>query len=492
MRRSGQAVPYFEAQGNLPSSIAGLPSFMFGSFGSVATHATAATPVSAARRTWPVLFFSPGLSVPREQYTALSADLASRGFVVVALSVPYESSVSVLAGGRVVGQTIHPDVMGPPPHPALERLIEIRAADSRFVLDQFSRLTQVEPGSPLAGHLDLEHVGIVGHSIGGATAVSVMASDPRFKVGANLDGKLFGTEPDARLHRPFLWIQSGGTQTTEYTRGRDRFLARQGDGGTLLTIRQSAHMSFTDAPSYLTSLGRSLIGGAAGIGPISLADMTSMTGDTISAFVGPTLGIKSGQSLDEVVASHTNVRSESRTWRTTAAPRPPSAAALEVPAPTGAFRIGTRSIALIDPARREPQESKQPRSLVIQLWYPAASGGRPAQYLPPAVARFLASSAGVQPALLESVKLNATANPVPLTRKGGWPVVVSRPDSEWSGSSTQAWSKTSPATATSSWRSDIPMTRASSSFPTATSSSPAPRWTWKQRSRFASRTLALY
>ena len=292
---SGQAVPYFEAQGNLPSSIAGLPSFMFGSFGSVATHATAATPVSAARRTWPVLFFSPGLSVPREQYTALSADLASRGFVVVALSVPYESAVSVLAGGRVVGQTIHPDVMGPPPHPALERLIEIRAADSRFVLDQFSRLTQVEPGSPLAGHLDLEHVGIVGHSIGGATAVSVMASDPRFKVGANLDGKLFGTEPDARLHRPFLWIQSGGTQTTEYTRGRDRFLARQGDGGTLLTIRQSAHMSFTDAPSYLTSLGRSLIGGAAGIGPISLADMTSMTGDTISAFVGPTLGIKSGQ-----------------------------------------------------------------------------------------------------------------------------------------------------------------------------------------------------
>ena len=106
------------------------------------------------------------------QYTALCADLASRGFVVVALSVPYESAVSVLAGGRVVGQTIHPDVMGPPPHRALERLIDIRAADSRFALDQLSRLAQVEPGSPLAGHLDLQHVGIVGHSIGGATAVS--------------------------------------------------------------------------------------------------------------------------------------------------------------------------------------------------------------------------------------------------------------------------------------------------------------------------------
>ena len=189
--------------------------------------------------------------------------------------------------------------MGPPPHRALERLIGIRAADSRFALDQLSRLAQVEPGSPLAGHLDLQHVGIVGHSIGGATAVQVMASDPRFKVGVNLDGKLFGTEPDARLNRPFLWIQSGGTQTTEYTNGRDRFLARQRGDGTLLTIRKSVHLSFTDDPSYLTSLGRSLIGTPIGIGSISLADMTSMTGDAISAFVGPALGVEGGRSLGE-------------------------------------------------------------------------------------------------------------------------------------------------------------------------------------------------
>src|SRR6476469_1882794 len=102
--------------------------------------------------------------------------------------------------------------MGPPPHPALERLIDIRAADSSFALDQLSRLAQLEPNSPIAGHLDLQHVGIVGHSIGGATAVQVMAGDARFKVGVNLDGKLFRAQPDARLDRPFLWLQSGETK----------------------------------------------------------------------------------------------------------------------------------------------------------------------------------------------------------------------------------------------------------------------------------------
>jgi platelet-activating factor acetylhydrolase isoform II len=138
-----------------------------------------------------------------------------------------------------------------------------------------------------------------------------MAADPRFKVGVDLDGKLFGAERNARLDRPFLWIQSGTTQTAEYTQGRDRFLAGLRDGGALLTVRGSIHTSFTDGPSYLTALGRSLIGGAT-VGSISVQDMTAMTDDTIAAFAGPALGAKNGRSLDQVIARHPTIRSERR------------------------------------------------------------------------------------------------------------------------------------------------------------------------------------
>jgi predicted dienelactone hydrolase len=102
-------------------------------------------------------------------------------------------------------------------------------------------------------------------------------------------------------------------------------------------------------------------------------------------------------------------------------------AGLEVPAPTGAFHVGTRSITLIDRARREPQAPKQARSLVIQVWYPAAAGTHPASYTSAAVARYLASSAGVHLELLESVKLSATSDAVPLTGRRGWPVVLFSP-----------------------------------------------------------------
>jgi len=56
--------------------------------------------------------------------------------------------------------------MGPPPHPALQRLIDICGADTSFALDELSRLAQFAPSSPLAGHLDLDHVGIAGGTVG--------------------------------------------------------------------------------------------------------------------------------------------------------------------------------------------------------------------------------------------------------------------------------------------------------------------------------------
>src|SRR5919205_1980407 len=184
--REGQRVPYFEAQDRLPAMIDIYPSWFFNDFRQVDTHATMSPVLSHERATWPVLLFSPGWGASREDYTALCADLASRGYVVVALSHPVESAVSVLASGQVVGQSGNASLFGA----SMADMSDIRAADSSFVLDQLMQLARIEPTSPLAGHLDVQHVGMIGHSLGGATAVQVVSSDARFQVGVNIDGTL--------------------------------------------------------------------------------------------------------------------------------------------------------------------------------------------------------------------------------------------------------------------------------------------------------------
>src|SRR5919202_1480726 len=82
----GPPVPYFEAQGRLPAYVDPYPAWLDGDFDQGDTHVSTSLPVSAERPTWPVLVFLPGWGAPRESYSGLCADLASHGYVVVALS----------------------------------------------------------------------------------------------------------------------------------------------------------------------------------------------------------------------------------------------------------------------------------------------------------------------------------------------------------------------------------------------------------------------
>jgi len=93
----------------------------------------------------------------------------------------------------------------------------------------------------LTNRLDLDRLGVMGHSLGGATAVQVCLEDPRFKAAINLDGFQFGDIRRRSLNRPVLMIES------ESFAGANDFLAGQHAGGLQkITIAGSTHMDFTD------------------------------------------------------------------------------------------------------------------------------------------------------------------------------------------------------------------------------------------------------
>jgi len=279
----------------------GVPKSVFEGYDDIDTHSTDLSVVSGDRDRWPVLLFSPGLGVARQSYSALSVELASRGYVVVALSHPYDSPASELLSGAVVAAG---DASGAG---AKEDQIALRAVDSIFVLDQLHELAETDPDSPLVGHLDLDRVGIFGHSFGGATAVQAVASDTRFLAGLNIDGSLFRDDIPA-LDRPFLWLESGGQGGS--AADRDALLDGLRAGGELVKIEGTVHQSFSDYAAYFTPLGRQLVGRLPmiGFGPMPTDDMAPMTADVVAAFFGPILDGSTNGDLAEVSSRYPSVK----------------------------------------------------------------------------------------------------------------------------------------------------------------------------------------
>ena len=68
----------------------------------VRTHAELDAPPAEGSSRFPLLVFSHGYTGLPSSYTALLEDLASRGYAVVSVIHPYESTASTLSDGRIV------------------------------------------------------------------------------------------------------------------------------------------------------------------------------------------------------------------------------------------------------------------------------------------------------------------------------------------------------------------------------------------------------
>jgi predicted dienelactone hydrolase len=227
------------------------------------TQARQSAPVRSPG-TYPVLLYQPGQGDVRELGTGLVSDLASRGYVVVTIDDTYEAAEDEFPGGRVVT-----------PRSNQAPVDSVRIADTRFVLDELATVASganpdAERGSLPTGlrhALDLSNVGMVGHSLGGATAAKAMAADARIEAGINLDGSIFLADPavhqdiselSAQLakrlgDRPFMIMTHQGhdARTDPSLAG---FWSQLRGWRRLLSLRHAQHYSYTDLEQFLSQL----------------------------------------------------------------------------------------------------------------------------------------------------------------------------------------------------------------------------------------------
>ncbi len=188
----------------------GIGALLFQSMRSVRPHALENAPVASRQSTFPVLILLPGFGSIAANYTVLAESLASRGYFVAGLTPTDSSPVVVFADGRVAERTDQgnlPDLADTTTqHRRADDLIAVWSADARFVLDQLSSQNS-SASSPIRARLDLDRVGLVGHSFGGATAAEMCRQDGRCKAGVDLDGTLYGPVAAGGLTQPFLFVE---------------------------------------------------------------------------------------------------------------------------------------------------------------------------------------------------------------------------------------------------------------------------------------------
>ncbi|WP_167837749.1 alpha/beta hydrolase family protein [Nocardia altamirensis] len=255
---------------------------------------------------YPVVLYAPGAGSWRVLGTGVAEELASRGYVVVTVDYTYEVPVE-FPEGRIVPAA---------PTPAFDKELRqkymaARLADTPFVLDALTQLAG--GGNPdakrrnlprgLAGALNLDRIGFVGHSSGGYTAVESIYNDRRIDAAIDLDGQLgvdelFGRAATEGVDRPVLVLTS--KQATDVGDARpslDAFWQHATGWKRELLLRDSAHYDFTDFPQLVPAVAREAA--KTYIGPVPADRASIVVRGYVAAMFDKFLRDRTGTLLDQ-------------------------------------------------------------------------------------------------------------------------------------------------------------------------------------------------
>ena len=218
------------------------------------TNSLLDAPIADEGASFPVLVFGHRWDGARTQDTFLAEDLASHGYVVVAMDHPLNASRMLLADGSVV-KSDRSNGLNEGSAQQIQALwnheLAIWVADDSFVLDELER----NNAGWFRGRLDFSRVGAFGHSFGGAASLALLGRDPRVKCAINLDGWTF-QGLDRRTTQPVLAVYEGSGQVRQAETGVDGELDRadwaaiDGSmakyGGLRAFVAGTQHLDFTD------------------------------------------------------------------------------------------------------------------------------------------------------------------------------------------------------------------------------------------------------
>ncbi|MBP3576675.1 MAG: hypothetical protein J6K15_01050 [Lachnospiraceae bacterium] len=253
-------------------------------------------------KSFPLVIFSHGAFGYYQSNTSTYMELASNGYVVISLDHPYHSFFTKDTSGKTIivnpqfmQEVMYINELGTPEQEIIELShgwLDIRTADMNFVLDSVKAAKEQGAELPACWFIkeessaetirailsmtDTEHIGLMGHSMGGAASVTVGRTRDDIDAVIDLDGTMLGEQfsysngeydfYDEAYPVPLLSVSN----EAHYFEGQDladwyvnSWVLANAKDAKYTYFKGSGHMNFTDLPLFSPALAKML-----GIGTI--------------------------------------------------------------------------------------------------------------------------------------------------------------------------------------------------------------------------------
>ena len=237
--------------GDMVSEGFGIPKYLMKNLSNINGNSwSEAQPVNEK---FPVIIFSHGIGGLKTQNTTQMEEMASHGYVVFSCDHAYDAGVSIFPGERIIfGKTAIPDDLTKEEKWNMRRAqLDYRAADIQFMLDEMAQGNFLSVS--LKNSLDLEHIGVFGHSFGGGTSIVVASVDDRIDACFGLDAWFLPVPSNvlnSDLKKPFIHLGQVRWKEEDNYLKLDTLAGNNSAWSLRLDVQGTTHYDFTDFSQF--------------------------------------------------------------------------------------------------------------------------------------------------------------------------------------------------------------------------------------------------
>lgn len=219
---------------------------------------------------FPLVIFSHGAFGLRTSNYSTYQELASNGYVVVSIDHTYHAFMTKEEDGKTIitnmdfmndaMKATNGDIGAEKIYELEQEWMKLRTGDMAFVLDYIKEKCGGQPKGDVYQLIDLEHIGVFGHSLGGATAAQLGREDDSVDAVIVIDGTMLGeitgfqagkyVVNDTPYPKPIMNLYSEVhyeevVSDPEYVNG---VVQKNAEDTYQVVMKDSDHMNFTDLP----------------------------------------------------------------------------------------------------------------------------------------------------------------------------------------------------------------------------------------------------